>query len=376
MKSNNSSLDQHPVQICEPPLAADVTPELSAVAAATVLASTPSSNPALPPDPQSSSPSHLYSVCLLAVDTIEVGPSPNRTEASFESEEFFQLNESILHNRGNQQPIAVRQLLPEEIPQNSSLQYRLISGERRLRACAMHQLPVLAMICEVAPTRELVDRLIENHLREPLSPYELGLQLRHIIDSSESISRRSLARLLGLAPSAVQKAVDIANLPQPVIEAFSNPSAIQYRDSKLLKDAVAASQDAVVACAKTLKGLEFPSKDIIKQLVAAAGPEGGVEPFNTSSESTQIEVDGQAIGTLITNKKGRTEIQLTLPLNARQQAELAQHLEKFIRSKILKLPRPKTVRKDSDSASTVSTFTAAPDQSAANDSSTDDREAA
>ena len=132
----------------------------------------------------------------------------------------------------------------------------------------------------------------------------------------------------------------------------------------------------MVACAKTLKGLEFPSKDIIKQLVAAAGPEGGVEPFNTSSESTQIEVDGQAIGTLITNKKGRTEIQLTLPLNARQQAELAQHLEKFIRSKILKLPRPKTVRKDSDSASTVSTFTAAPDQSAANDSSTDDREAA
>lgn len=375
MKSNNSSLDQHPVQICEPPLAADVTPELSAVAAATVLASTPSSSPALLTDSQSSS-SHHSSVCLLAVDTIEVGPSPNRTEASFESEEFFQLNESILHNRGNQQPIAVRQLLPEEIPQNSSLQYRLISGERRLRACAMHQLPVLAMICEVAPTRELVDRLIENHLREPLSPYELGLQLRHIIDSSESISRRSLARLLGLDPSAVQKAVDIANLPQPVIEAFSNPSAIQYRDSKLLKDAVAASQDAVVACAKTLKGLEFPSKDIIKQLVAAAGPEGGVEPFNTSSESTQIEVDGQAIGTLITNKKGRTEIQLTLPLNARQQAELAQHLEKFIRSKILKLPRPKTVRKDSDSASTVSTFTAAPDQSAANDSSTDDREAA
>ena len=376
MKSNNSSLDQHPSKIGEPPLAEDAAPELSAVAAATALASAPSSFPVLPPDPQSSTLSHHSSVCLLAADTIEVGPSPNRTEASFQSDEFFLLNESILHNRGNLQPIAVRKLLPQEIPADSPLKYRLISGERRLRACAMHQLPVRAMICDVAPTRELVDRLIENHLREPLSPYELGLQLRHISETGENISRRALAHLLGLDPSVVQKAVDIAGLPQPVIDAFANPSAIQYRDSKLLKDAVAASQDAVVACAKTLKGQELPSKDIIKKLVAAAGPGGGVEPFNTSSEPTQIEVDGQVIGTLSTNKKGQTEIHLTLPLNARQQAELAQHLEKFIRSKILKLPRPKPVAKDSDSASPIANLTAVPGQSAANDSSTDDREAA
>ena len=373
MKSVDLSFDLRSANSAEHLAAADSSPQMSAVAAA----SAPSSASALSPESQSSSPSHHSLVCLLSVDTIEIGPSPNRTKASFQSDElFFLLDESIVRNRGNLLPIAVRKLLPEEIPQNSPLQYRLISGERRLRACAMHQLPVLAMICDVAPTRELVDRLIENHLREPLSPYELGLQLRHISETGENISRRALAHLLGLDPSAVQKAIDIANLPQPVIEAFPNPSAIQYRDSKLLKDAVAASQDAVVACAKTLKGQELPSKDIVKKLVAAAGPGGGVEPFNTSSEPTQIEVDGQVIGTLSTNRKGQTEIHLTLPLNARQQAELVQHLEKFIRSKILKLPRPKPVSKDGDSASTTGTFAAAPGQSAANDSSTDDREAA
>ena len=372
MKSVDLSFDLRSANSAEHLAAADSSPQMSAVAAA----SAPSSASALSPESQSSSPSHLYSVCLLSVDTIEIGPSPNRTEASFQSDEFFLLNESILHNRGNLQPIAVRKLLPQEIPADSPLKYRLISGERRLRACAMHQLPVLAMICEVAPTRELVDRLIENHLREPLSPYELGLQLRHISETGENISRRELARLLGLDPSVVQKAVDIASLPQPVIEAFANPSAIQYRDSKVLKDAVAASQDAVVACAKALKGEELPSKDIVKKLAAAAGPGGGVEPFNTSSEPTQIEVDGEVIGTLSTNKKGQTEIHLTLPLNARQQAELVQHLEKFIRSKILKLPRPKPAAKDSDSASPIANLTAAPRQSAANDSSTDDREAA
>ena len=376
MKSVDLSFDLRSASSAEHLAAADTTPELSAIASTATFASAPSSGPVLLPDSQSSSSSHHSSVCLLAVDTIEVGPSPNRTEASFQSDEFFLLDESIVRNRGNLLPIAVRKLLPEEIPQNSPLQYRLISGERRLRACAMHQLPVRAMICDVAPTRELVDRLIENHLREPLSPYELGLQLRHISETGENISRRALAHLLGLDPSAVQKAIDIASLPQPVIEAFANPTAIQYRDSKVLKHAVAASHDAVVACAKTLKGQELPSKDSVKKLVAAAGPGGGVEPFNTSSEPTQIEVDGQVIGTLSTNKKGQTEIHLTLPLNARQQAELVQHLEKFIRNKILKLPRPKPAAKDSDSASPIANLTAAPGQSAANDSSTDDREAA
>lgn len=254
-----------------------------------VLAPDPASVTVVGSAPPHSSPPHPSStLLLLASESIEVGASPNRLEESFDSDDFFLLADSILHNRGNVQAIAVRELAPDEIPSDSPLRYRLISGARRLRACKMHQLPVLAIVQKVQPTRELIDRLLENHLRQPLSPYELGMQLQHILASSESVSRRELARLVGLDVSVVQKAIDIAALPASVIAAFSSASEIQYRDAKPLKDAIAQSRDSVITCAESIKGQEISAKEVIGKLIEAAetaalanGQTPGVEPFNT-----------------------------------------------------------------------------------------------
>lgn len=290
-----------------------------------------------------SSPSHPSStLLLLAAASIDVGTSPNRLEESFDSDDFFLLADSILHNRGNVQPIAVRELAPDDIPSDSPLRYRLISGARRLRACQMHQLPVLAIVQKVQPTRELIDRLVENHLRQPLSPYELGMQLQHITESSQSISRRELARLVGLDVSVVQKAIDIAALPASVIAAFSSASEIQYRDAKPLKDAVTMARDPVIACAESIKGQEISAKEVVGKLIEAAeaaalttGQIPGVEPFNTPGAPQPIEVDGRPVGTVVIDKKGLPQIHLTLPLNSRQQADLAKLIEKFLHSKVL-----------------------------------------
>lgn len=334
MNAAQKSLEARPVSASEPGHPADVD---------IPLVSDPVSVVAVGSAPPHSSPPHLSStLLLLASESIEVGASPNRLEESFDSDEFFKLADSILHNRGNVQAIAVRELTPDEIPSDSPLRYRLISGARRLRACKMHQLPVLAIVQKVQPTRELIDRLVENHLREPLSPYELGLQLQHIIDSSDSISRRELARLVGLDVSVVQKAIDIAALPAPVIAAFGSAAEIQYRDAKPLKDAIVQSRDSVIACAESIKGQEISAKEVIGKLIEAAeaaalakGQTQGVEPFNTPAKPLSIEVDGQALGSFAIDKKGLPEIHLALPLNPRQQADLAQLIQKFLRSKVL-----------------------------------------
>lgn len=325
--------------------------------------------------PSHSSSSHPSStLLLLASESIEVGASPNRLEESFDSDEFFQLADSILHNRGNVQAIAVRELAPDEIPLDSPLRYRLISGARRLRACKMHQLPVLAIVQKVQPTRELIDRLLENHLRQPLSPYELGMQLQHILASSESVSRRELARLVGLDVSVVQKAIDIAALPAAVIAAFGSASEIQYRDAKPLKDAVAQARDSVIACAESIKGQEIPAKEVTAKLVQAAeaaaaavaanGQTPGVEPFNTPARPLSIEVDGQALGNVAIDKKGLPQIHLALPLNPRQQADLAQLIQKFLRSKVL---HP-AARKPAVKKAAAEILAATANQPAANDS--------
>ena len=366
MNVAQKSPEARPVSASEPSHPADVDiPLVSDPVSATVVGSAPSH----------SSPSHPSStLLLLASESIEVGASPNRLEESFDSDEFFKLADSILHNRGNVQAIAVRELAPDEIPSDSPLRYRLISGARRLRACKMHQLPVLAIVQKVQPTRELIDRLVENHLREPLSPYELGLQLQHIIDSSDSISRRELARLVGLDVSVVQKAIDIAALPAAVIAAFSSASEIQYRDAKPLKDAVAQARDSVIACAESLKGQHLPSKEVIGKLIQAAEAAAAaalandqapdVEPFNTPAMPLSIEVDGQALGNFAIDKKGLPQIQLALPLNPRQQADLAQLIQKFLRSKVL---HP-AVRKPAVKKAAAEILAATADQPAANDS--------
>lgn len=348
-----------------------------------VLAPDPASVTVVGSAPPHSSPPHPSStLLLLASESVEVGASPNRLEESFDSDEFFQLADSILHNRGNVQAIAVRELTPDEIPSDSPLRYRLISGARRLRACKMHQLPVLAIVQKVQPTRELIDRLLENHLRQPLSPYELGLQLQHIIDSSESVSRRELARLVGLDVSVVQKAIDIAALPAAVIAAFSCASEIQYRDAKPLKDAVAQASDSVINCAESIKGQEIPAKEVTAKLVQAAkvaaaavatnGQTSGVEPFNAPGSPLAIEVDGQPLGNVAVDKKGLPQIHLVLPLNPRQQADLAQLIQKFLRSKVL---HP-AVRKPAVKKADKEILAATANQPAANDSQVTGKERA
>lgn len=371
MNAAQKSLEARPVSASEPGHPADVD---------IPLVSDPVSVVAVGSAPPHSSPPHLSStLLLLASESIEVGASPNRLEESFDSDEFFKLADSILHNRGNVQPIAVRELTPSEILPNSPLRYRLISGARRLRACAMHQLPVLAMVKKVQPTRELIDRLVENHLRQPLSPYELGLQLQHIIDSSDSISRRELARLVGLDVSVVQKAIDIAALPAAVIAAFSSASEIQYRDAKPLKDAVTQSRDSVITCAESIKGQEISAKEVIGKLIEAAeaaalakGQTPGVEPFNTSGSPLAIEVDGQPLGNVAVDKKGLPQIHLALPLNPRQQADLAQLIQKFLRSKVL---HP-AVRKPAVKKAAAEILAATANQPAANDSQATGKERA
>lgn len=366
MNAAQKSLEARPVSAPEPGHPVDVDIVLAPdPASATVVGSAP---------PHSSPPHPSSTLLLLASESIEVGASPNRLEESFDSDEFFKLADSILHNRGNVQPIAVRELTPSEILPSSPLRYRLISGARRLRACAMHQLPVLAMVQKVQPTRELIDRLLENHLRESLSPYELGRQLQHIIDSSDSISRRELARLVGLDVSVVQKVIDIAALPQPVIAAFSSAAEIQYRDAKPLKDAVVLARDSVIACAESIRGQEIPSKEVTAKLVQAAeaaaaavaanGQTPGVEPFNTPARPLSIEVDGQALGNFTIDKKGLPQIHLALPLNSRQQADLTQLIQKFLRSKVL---HP-AVRKPAVKKAAAEILAATANQPAANDS--------
>lgn len=290
---------------------------------------------------ENSSLSGPSAVELLDPRTIEQR-EPNRLSEAFESTSFQDLVDSILNARGNTVPIIVQALRQEELAPGSIVRYRLISGARRLKACELAQVPVRAVVQPAStPTRVAIDRLVENHLRESLSAYELGTQLLHIRQLHAPPSKRALARLIGMDEGQVVKAIDIAVLPAEVLAAFSSPSDIRYPDAKPLKDALAVAPEAVIAEAKLISaqgGLK-PS-EIVKRLCDAAASvktKPGVEPFNTPPETPSelpVEVDGKHYGKVTQDKKGRSVVNLEVTLSPAQQAALGKAIEAFLRRRL------------------------------------------
>lgn len=276
-------------------------------------------------------------VLLLDPRVIDPGSAPNRTAESMDDEAMEALSLSILLGKGNQQPIHVRKLPDVQ----GNYQYALIAGARRLHACMRHNLLVRALVVDVAPEQALVERLIENHLREPLSPWELGQQLAHIkAQASAELSMRKLATLIGINASMVQKALDIAALPMEVVHAFASPKDIRYADSKALKDLVVTAPDAVIEAAAQLQGQGLPAKQVLEQLSQAARSDTpqdtGVEPFNIPLQAP-LKVQGNVVGEIKADKSGQLLIALQTAMSQPQQQALAQCVEQFIARKVLRI---------------------------------------
>jgi ParB family chromosome partitioning protein len=144
----------------------------------------------------------------IAIDRVR--PNPNQPRRRFDEAELATLTESI-REHGVLQPILVTETVDG---------YRLVAGERRLRAAAAAGLArIPAVIRQLDDQAQLEVALIENLQREDLDAIEAARGFRRLIDefgfSPEQIAARvgrarstvaNTLRLLELAPS-VQAAV-------------------------------------------------------------------------------------------------------------------------------------------------------------------------
>lgn len=290
------------------------------------------------------SPSSLRLV-LLETGLIKPGETFNRNPDYLDSPEFEALVASILQTRGNTQPISVTPIPQEQVTSDSPYRYALVSGHRRWAACEMLGFKVLAMIRqEPASEDSKLDRLIENHHRQNLSPFEFGRQIDELMSQRPDLSARKIGKALGCDHSLVLKAREVAKLPAEVISCFASPNDIRYKDAEQLKAALAQASEAVLAEAQRIVTEQQPlaAAQVVQRLVEAATQvpqdgsmaEGG-EPFTTPSERS-LEIDGQAVGKVGLNKKGHPTISLSVVLTEAQQAALTQSIEAFLRRRVLR----------------------------------------
>ena len=206
------------------------------------------------------------------LDPALVRPSKwtNRHESAYASAAFERFKDNIDLADGNGQPILVRRV---------DGGYEIVSGHRRHRACSELGLPVFAVVCD-EPLSDLdlflaMER--ENREREDLSPYDQGRMYVHALDSGLFSSQRRLAVSIGVSYTWVRKAVQIATLPVEVIDAFSDPTAIQPAHAEDIVAALAADVAAVIGRATELAATKRTAKrsatDVVHRLIGRAKPE-------------------------------------------------------------------------------------------------------
>lgn len=272
----------------------------------------------------------------ISTKQIRKGEVPNRCEDAFSNEDFEVLCRSIRLAGGNSTPISVRRaaLKPD------GTEFVLIYGERRLRACEAVKVDVLAIVVdEDDESSDFLVMVRENLLRKDLSALELGRQALYAVERKLVSSLGSFAREVESSKSRVTEAVRLAQLPRAVLNAFSKPDDLQYRDAKPLTDAVNENLSAVLAEVERVKAeSETPStKAVVSRLVHASGI--AVRPSNDENK-TVLKYSGVRFGQVQFDKSGKIIIEFDRGLEDKYRPVLEKQLIQFYRKRIY----PKFVR--------------------------------
>lgn len=137
------------------------------------------------------------------IDADSILPASNQPRTLFREEPLKELSQSIA-NHGILQPLLV---------QKEGDHYRLIAGERRLRAAKEAGLTkVPCVLTEKTPAEAAKLSLIENLQRENLTFFEEATAFRRLMDEF-SLSQAEIARSINRDPSTIANKLRLLKLP-------------------------------------------------------------------------------------------------------------------------------------------------------------------
>ena len=149
------------------------------------------------------------------VPVIAIQADPNQPRRNFDEEKLQELAESI-KLYGVLTPILVRQ---SKMPGK----YEVISGERRFRAAQRAGLSVIpaivAQVSEKDNQKVLAMQLVENIQRADLAPLERAHAVGALRDAHQ-LSIREIADQLSISKSAVQRSLELLELPDDLLNAL------------------------------------------------------------------------------------------------------------------------------------------------------------
>ncbi len=152
------------------------------------------------------------------IDIDEVMPDPGQPREYFDEEQLCQLGQDI-KERGQLQPIRVRWFAPEK-------KWLIIAGERRwrsMKAAGIARISCVFVEHELSESAIRSEQLVENLLREDLSPIEQANGFKSLIDLNKWTVTELAARI-HVSKASVSRAMALLKLPEDLQEKVEDGS--------------------------------------------------------------------------------------------------------------------------------------------------------
>jgi ParB family chromosome partitioning protein len=265
------------------------------------------------------------------LDPARIRPSQwaNRNEAHFSTPAFEKLRNEIASAGGNVQPIKVRPIAPKAV---DGMDYEIVFGHRRHRACLELGLPVLSTVHETMPDAVLfVEMERENRAREDLSAWEQGVMYMRALESGLFPSAKQMASAIDRDMGNISRAMALAKLPAEVVQAFGSPLNLQFRWATPLKDAHQKDPERLLSMARELasKRGKLTGAEVFGLLTAQ--PTASTERDTADAEWKSSK--GECLAKLTTNRKGKLSLQFEQSMDATQRRKLIKALDAFFAPK-------------------------------------------
>jgi ParB family chromosome partitioning protein len=144
---------------------------------------------------------------IVKINVNNISPNPFQPRKTFDEESLNFLAESIKRN-GVLQPILVLK--------SDNENYRLIAGERRLRASKIAGImEIPAIVTEMSDKNQLEIAIIENIQRENLNPLDEASAYKRLLDEFHH-TQEELSEILGKSRSHITNMLRLLTLPEEV----------------------------------------------------------------------------------------------------------------------------------------------------------------
>jgi ParB family chromosome partitioning protein len=227
-----------------------------------------------------------------------IRPNPHQPRRRFDEAELATLTESV-REHGILQPILVTETIDG---------YRLVTGERRLRAAAAAGLErIPAIVRQLDDRTQLEVALIENLQREDLDAIEAARSFRRLIDEF-GFSQDTIAARVGRARSTVANTLRLLELA-PSVQAAVGDRRISEGHARALGGLSVDHQDHVLGTVVEQDLSVRQTEELVRRLreprpaAAAANP----EPASTGDPDLErVEEDlRRALGTKVSLARSR-----------------------------------------------------------------------